>query len=181
MAEIPVEKKSSMAWLWWLLLLAGIIALVWWLVASNDDDADVDLDDGTVVDGDADYADPDAMNDTGMDASGDVAAITGVAGLASLADMIGRDVELSGVAVNEVVGDEAFTVGEGDNETLIMFDEERTPNTPMEGNVDVNPGSNVTITGEVREFPGDLPQSVTEEVDTTATAMIFASSVETVD
>ncbi len=177
MAEIPVEKKSSLSWLWWLLLLAGIAALVWWLVAANDDEVDTDLDDGVVVEENAAFDDS-AMMDGGMDAT---TALTGVAGLASLADMIGRDVELTGVAVNEVVGDEAFTVGEGDNETLVMFDEERTPNDNMEGNVDVNPGSNVTIRGEVREFPGNLPQSVTEEVDTTATAMIFANNVETVD
>lgn len=175
MAEIPVEKKSSLSWLWWLLLLLGIAALVWWLIADNDDDAEVDLDDGVAVEGNAEY--DDAM--TGD--SGEMVAITGVAGLASLGEMIGRDVELTDVAVNEVVGDEAFTVGEGANETLVMFDEERTPNTAMEGNVDVNPGSNVTIRGEVREFPGGLPQSVTEEVDTTATAMIFANSVETVN
>ncbi len=179
MAEIPVEKKSSLSWLWWLLLLAGIAALVWWLIAANDDDADVDLDDGVAVEGSADYDDT-MTGDMSAD-TGEMVAVTGVAGLATLGEMIGRDVELTGVAVNEVVGDEAFTVGEGANETLVMFDEERTPNTPMEGNVDVNPGSNVTIRGEVREFPGDLPQSVTEEVDTEATAMIFATSVETVE
>ena len=179
MAEIHVEKKSSLSWLWWLLLLLGIAALVWWLIAANDDDAEVDLDDGVAVEGSADFDDM-SMDDTSMN-TGEMVAVTGVAGLATLGEMIGRDVELTGVAVNEVVGDEAFTVGEGANETLVMFDEERTPNTAMEGGVDVNPGSNVTIRGEVREFPGDLPQSVTEEVDTTATAMIFATSVETVN
>ena len=41
MAEIPVEKKSSLSWLWWLLLLAGVIALLWWLIAANTDDEEV--------------------------------------------------------------------------------------------------------------------------------------------
>ena len=37
MAEIPVEKKSNLSWLWWLLLLAGVIALLW-AIFDNDDD-----------------------------------------------------------------------------------------------------------------------------------------------
>ena len=179
MAEIPVEKKSSMSLLPWLLLAAGVIALLWWLLAEGDDpDAQATLDDDVA----AQTYDTEGAEDEEWTVDEDGAvALTGMAGLASLGDLIGRDVALTDVAVNRVVGDEAFTIGEGDNETLVMFDEERTPNTPMEGNVDVNPGSNVTIRGEVRAFPGDLPQSVTEEVDTDATAMIFASSVETVE
>ncbi|MFB0612206.1 hypothetical protein [Aurantiacibacter poecillastricola] len=168
MAEIPVEKKSSMAWLWWLLLLAGIIALIWWALSGDDGEEDL------VV------ADPVEEVDT-METT-EVAAITGVAGLASLGDMIGRDVELSGVAVNEVVSDEGFTVGEGENETLVMFDEERTPDTPMEGNVDVNPGSNVTISGTVREYDASsIADSATEEVASNTQAMIFATNVDVVD
>ena len=176
MAEIPVEKKSSLSWLWWLLLAAGIIALLWWLLAGNNADDEEVLVDETEVTAPVYDEDPAMTAD-----SGEVTAITGLAGLATLNEMIGRQVRLTDVAVNEVVGDEAFTVGEGTNETLVMFDEKPTPNTAMEGNVDVNPGSRVTITGEVRAFPGDLPQSVTEEVDTTATAMIFANSVEVVE
>ncbi|RPF71628.1 hypothetical protein [Aurantiacibacter spongiae] len=179
MAEIPVEKKSSSSWLWWLLLLLGVIALVWWLIAANDDD-DVE----TAVNDDV--ATQTAPADGAM-ADGDMQAnaagqttLTGLAGLANLGTMIGQDVELTGVPVNEVVSDEGFTVGEGANETLVMFDEAYTPNTPMEGGVDVNPGSNVTITGTVRDFPGDLPESVTREVDTDAAAMIFAREVRTV-
>lgn len=179
MAEIPVEKKSSMAWLWWLLLLAGIIALLWWALAGDDDDTVDTLDDDVVA---TDTMDTDDTLDTG-DAlnTGEVTAITGLAGLAGLGDMIGREVELSGVAVNEVVGDEAFTVGEGDNETLVMFDEERTPNTAMEGNVDVNPGSNVTITGTVRDYTADVPESVSREIADNTNAKIFASRVEVVE
>ncbi len=182
MAEIPVEKKSSLAWLWWLLLLAGILALLYFLFFNVDGDAD-DMNDDVVVEqtaGDVDAID--TTGDTTGDTAAGVGAITGVAGLAGLADMIGRDVELSGVAVNRLVGDEAFTVGEGANETLIMFDEERTPNTAMEGNVDVNPGSRVTISGEVRDFPGDLPQNVTKDLSASnSKAMIFANSVEVVE
>lgn len=176
MAEIPVEKKSSAAWLWWLLLLAGLLALLYFLFFNVDGDAD-DLSDEAVAVETVDDADAVDTADTLA-----VTAITGVAGLTSLTDHIGSDVELTGVAVNRLVGDEGFTVGEGANETLIMFDERRTPNTPMEGHVDVNPGSNVTISGEVRDFPGDLPTNVTEDLSASnSKAMIFANSVEVVE
>ncbi len=176
MAEIPVEKKSSSSWLWWLLLLAGLIALLWWLFIAGDDDREDDLDNDVVAEQTVDDGDV-----TADATAGEVATITGLAGLAGLGDMIGRDVELTDVAVNEVVGDEAFTVGEGDNETLVMFDETRTPDTAMEGNVDVNPGSQVTITGNVRDYASNVPQSVSSEISANTNAMIFASNVEVVE
>lgn len=40
MAEIPVHKKSSLAWLWWLLGLLLLALLLWWLL-SDDDERDV--------------------------------------------------------------------------------------------------------------------------------------------
>lgn len=179
MAEIPVEKKSSLAWLWWLLLLAGILVLLWFLFFNVDGDADDVLDDDVVAEQTVDDA---AAIDPNADATTGATALTGVAALAGLVEMIGRDVELSDVAVNRLVGDEGFTIGEGANETLVMFDEIPTPNTPMEGNVDVNPGSRVTISGEVRAFPGDLPQNVTEDLSASnSKAMIFANSVEVVE
>lgn len=38
MAEIPIEKKSSMGWLWAVLALILAALLVWWLVSDSDDD-----------------------------------------------------------------------------------------------------------------------------------------------
>lgn len=37
MADIPVEKKSSMKWLWVLLALIIAALLLWWLLDDNDD------------------------------------------------------------------------------------------------------------------------------------------------
>lgn len=37
MAEIPVEKKSSMTWLWVLLALLLAALLLWWLLADDDE------------------------------------------------------------------------------------------------------------------------------------------------
>ena len=53
MAEIPVEKKSNLSWLWWLLLLAGIIALLWAIFDNDDDTPDVLEEDTAIVANDA--------------------------------------------------------------------------------------------------------------------------------
>ena len=49
MAEIPVEKKSNLSWLWWLLLLAGIIALLWAIFDNDEDTPEVLQDEETAV------------------------------------------------------------------------------------------------------------------------------------
>lgn len=41
MAEIPVEKKSSMAWLWILLGLLVVAALLWALLSGDDEEVDL--------------------------------------------------------------------------------------------------------------------------------------------
>lgn len=40
MAEIPVKKKSSLAWLWILLVALIIALLAWWLFAEADEEID---------------------------------------------------------------------------------------------------------------------------------------------
>ena len=73
MAEIPVEKKSNLSWLWWLLLLAGIIALLWAIFDNDDDTPDVLEEDTAIVANDA-ATDVETVDpvDTGMaaDATG---------------------------------------------------------------------------------------------------------------
>ncbi len=178
MAEIPVEKKSSMSWLWWLLLLAGIIALLWAIFDNDDDTPDLLDGDDTAIVGDADVNAVDAD----ADIDGNIQTLTGVAALGSLATMIGTDVDLSGVAVNRVIGDESFTVGEGANETLVRFDEVQTPNTAREGLVDVNPGSRVRITGSVEALDmSDMPETVRTDLAGGNQAYIRASSVDVVN
>ncbi|MDG6079221.1 hypothetical protein E3U23_08445 [Erythrobacter litoralis] len=169
MADIPVEKKSSTSWIWWVLLILGILALLWWLFAANDDEA---------VDYAATETDTVAA-DTQTNPEGEV--ITTLAALSGGTALVGRQVRLDSVAVNEVVGDEGFTVGEGANETLVMFDEYPTPDTPTEGQVDVNPGSNVSIEGMVENYEGDVPTSVSQEVRDNSQIMIRASSVNVVN
>ncbi len=173
MANIPVEKKSSTSWIWWLLLILGIIALLWWLFASNDDEAQYVAADNEPVVAETAAVEPAAGADAG--------AITALSALSGGAALVGREVRLDNVPVNQVVGDEGFTIGEGANQTLVMFDEYPTPDTPIEGQVDVDPGSRVSIEGTVENYEGDVPASVSREVSENAQIKIRASSVNVVN
>ncbi|WP_390475571.1 hypothetical protein [Altererythrobacter sp. MTPC7] len=185
-----------MAWFWWLLLLAGIAALLW-AIFDNDDDTPDMLDndmaevttDGPIVEEDdltldapgtdADAADADT--DTGAAAAAG-GAVTTLAALSSLGDRIGNEVELDTVAVNRVIGDMAFTIGEGDNETLVRFDEVQTPDTAREGLIDVNPGSTVSLAGTVRRLDlSSMPQSVQDDMEGGSDAYIRAARVNVQD
>ena len=186
MAEIPVEKKSGVpGWLWLLLALILLGLLIWWF--ASQDDAELEetpeaVEQTEMLDGDDDFG---VLEDTGEEAAaaGPVEAIAGVAGLANLSDKIGRNVSMDSAPVNRVIGDEGFTIGEGANETLVMFDERPSPNKPnQEGHVDVNPPSNVKLRGEVRELAvSELPESVKTDLRGKNPAYIFADMVEVVN
>ncbi len=192
MAQIPVEKKSSMAWLWILLALLLIGALLWWLFAEADDndvdayDADETVAAGQLDDADTGNIDTDLDMDAGdMDAAGatvgdaGAATATGIAALAVLGDRIGDTIDFDTVRVNRVVGDAAFTVGTGANETLVMFDEVPTPGTAVEGRFDINPGNTVTFEGEARRIDRSaLPASVRADIDASEEFYLFADNLK---
>lgn len=175
MALFSADKKSLPAWLPWLLAAAGIVAAFWIVMAlTADPNPDAARYDGTANSGrNPGYSDA-ATGEGGTTPNGPV-AISGSAGLRSLGSMIGREVELSDVPVNEVVGDVGFTVGRGTNETLVIVDSDYAQGTAIEG------GGNVSVTGMVQAFPGDLPGNISEQVDADNPAMIVASLVAAVE
>ena len=140
MAEIAVEKKSSMSWLVWLLLAAAIILLLWWIFSRNGRDADV-TERGRVAD---------------IVADGPIRDGAILYGAADATQHVGRQVELQNARVLSVTGDANFWVGEAEGRQLLVhLDEQRTPNQPgTEGRYDVNPGQTVNVYGDVRAFPG---------------------------
>lgn len=67
---------------------------------------------------------------------------------------VGKRIRLEAVNVESVAGDRAFFVGTSPAQrVLIVFEEERTPGTPIEGKVDIDRGQKVTIDGVVRQMP----------------------------
>jgi hypothetical protein len=151
MAEIPVEKKSSMTWLWVLLGLLLAALLLWWLLADDDDEA--------VDPAGVETMQVDTMTTDGL-ATGGVATDPAAAGpitdmsmlMPAIApEMVGREVRLEGVQVQEVVSDIGFWVGpSSDQRIFAVLSQEATPGTPTEGEADVNTGARANVTGTIR-------------------------------
>ena len=158
MAEIPIEKKSGMGWLWALLALLLVALLAWWLLSADDDEA-------------TNYADA----DTAAMAPADPMA-SGTAGTME----IGQSVDLDNVRVTSLAGDMAFNADVNGQEMLVLFDQEPTPNDATEGEYDINPGSILNIDGSVRSASDPLPDGVTAEIPSGTDRYIFADSIEMV-
>lgn len=150
MAEIPVEKKSSMAWLWILLALLLLGLLLWWLL-GNDDDADV-----AVVD------DPIEAVETGT-------VLT-----------VGETVDMDNVRVSRLSGDMAFYVDYQGMEVPVIFDQVPTPGTPTEGRYDINEGDMVNVEGEVRSSTTDLPENADPSFLNASENYVYATDVQPV-
>ena len=152
MAEIPVERKSSMAWLWVLLAVVLAALLLWWLL-DNDDEAYVDP--AAVESVESVEADRMIINDglaTDQAAAG-AGVVTNISMLlpAISEDMVGRQVQLSGVRVMEPVSDAGFWIGQGPDQRLYaVLSEQSTPQTPTEGVADVNAGAMANLTGTIK-------------------------------
>ena len=148
MAEIPIEKKGGSKWWLWLLLLLAVILLLW-LFLGNDDDEEP-LDEPMVAE---------APVDTGTDLSS--GPITSLAMLTGTTDgsLVGRDVRLNGVPVGDVEGDASFWItGDDGNRVYVILDEIATPDTAIEGQVDVDAGDSVDIVGTVRSASEGAPE-----------------------
>ncbi|WP_239806182.1 hypothetical protein [Croceicoccus hydrothermalis] len=187
MADAPAPRKRP-NWLWIVILaLLALLALLWIFGAfGGNTDAEPDLAEAVgVEDAGTEVYEPAVTGDmdttTGA-ATGEIdvtGAETDPATLATLPDMVGETIAYSNLLVNRVIGDEAFTIGTGSSETLVRFDEKRTPNTAMEGNVDVNPGATVSMRGEVRSLSDDtdLPASVRNDLSAGRGVYIWATDV----
>ncbi|MDX1582794.1 MAG: hypothetical protein R3338_04265, partial [Thermoanaerobaculia bacterium] len=69
--------------------------------------------------------------------------------------MIGQEVDLDDLVVQNVMGDVAFTVGPTpDSQILVILDQSPSRDTPgIEGQVDVDTTDLINLTGVIREMP----------------------------
>lgn len=168
MAEIPVHKKSSLAWLWILVGLVALALLLWWLFARNDRAvepvatepvATTQTTDDPV--GAAENAmEADAIGDAGSTAqtatTGTITQFGEVLDTANLDSLVGRKVAFANAPVESVTDDMGFWIGESKaRRTYVALHEVPSPNnSKTEGNVDVNRPSRVMIEGEVVKNTG---------------------------
>ena len=158
MAEIPVEKKGGIPWWVWLLLLALLLALLFWLLADDDDEVET-----AVVDDDAALVAAPVDDDAALVTDDAGGPITDLALIATTADgsLEGRDVQLSGVRAGSVPEDAGFWLvpaAGGADRVWVVLEEVRTPNTPIEGRVDVDEGDLVDVVGVMRSAESGAPQ-----------------------
>lgn len=149
MAEIPVTKKSGIPWWVWLILALVVIAIAWWLIASGDDDVET-----------AAVSEPVPA----VAPAGPITDLTTITTAADRSALTGREVQLTGAPVGDVVGDRGFYVGSGDQLVFVVLDQVPTPGQPgVEGRYDVTTGQTINLTGSVQPvsaIPGqieDLP------------------------
>lgn len=133
MAEIPVQKKSSMAWLWILLALIAVALLIWW--ATDNDSDEVDLATTTQI-------------EEPMESSADLEANATVAEAGTLAAILANPTtyfgkEYSGeVSVGNSLTDRGFWVESDGNRMFALIVDE-----PRERPLDINAGQQLRISG----------------------------------
>lgn len=150
MAEIPVEKQSSKNWLWILLALLLLALLAWWLLSDDGDEVEY------------------VENDT--------VAAAPVAGALT----VGQPINMENVEVTSLAGDMAFYIDMNGERVPVFFDQVPTPGTATEGRYDINPGSMVNITGEVRAATDGLPENADPSILGSSQNYIWADSLEMV-
>ncbi|MBB5711800.1 hypothetical protein [Sphingomonas xinjiangensis] len=159
MAEIPIEKKSGgIPWWVWLILVAAIVAILIWMFAGNDRD-DRKVEQSTAVTAPIGAEDPTKTNQ--MDASANGGPITDLNMLltSDANTVIGREVRLSGVPAGSVPADAGFWItGDNGQREYVILHEVRTPNTPIEGKINVDQGDRLDIVGTVRSADKGVPK-----------------------
>lgn len=171
MAEIPVVKRSGgLPWWAWLILAAPLVGLLFFMFDDDGRDEQT-VDNMAVVEVPVTDAGADQAMVTGTDATAmageDIAGTSRSTGvitdLAAIADaagtsLVGRDVRLIGVTAGEVPDDAGFWLDAAAGKRVwVVLDEVRTPNTPIEGRVDVDKGDRVDVTGSIRSAAGGSP------------------------
>ncbi len=169
MARIPVERKRGIPGWAWLLLALLLGALLWLLVALfNDDDraevgsAPTAVPTPLAAGVPAATATPTPGANQTPTAAGPPAAAGGpitdmmaILNAPNEPSLVGRQVQLAGVRVQSVPGDVTFWVGPNDSQQLfVVLGKEEQSAGQVEGQVDVNPGQTVTITGVIKQLPG---------------------------
>lgn len=165
MAEIPVEKKSSLAWLWLLLALLLIGLLLWWLLDDNDAEvaavAPVAGVEGPLEPG----LDPGLAPGATAGAPGaDPAAAAGEMGIAAIlanpVAYIGRTDVSGEVDIPEVPTDRGFWVMNGGSRMFAII-----VDGPQEVPMDINSGQRLRINQATVRAADDLANLPGEPLD----------------
>ena len=161
MAEIHVEKRSSgIPWWVWLLAAIAIAAGLWWLLVANGDDAEPGPEE-------IGYSSP---ADTDQIVVDEAAATDPLA--------IGSAIDVENVEVTELAGDMSFWADIDERRTFVIFDQERTPADMTEGEFDINPGSILSLTGNVFASNEAIPDAIDAQIPANVDRYVVARTIE---
>ena len=136
MAEIPVEKRSSKAWLWILLALLIVGLLLWWLLSEADEE-ETDLAEGAVAT---------EQVGAGTAAPGTAEAGTDEMSIAAIqanpSAYYGREGFTGEVTVGEPLTDRGFWIEDNGNRMFALVIDQ-----PREVPIDINPGQTLRLDG----------------------------------
>lgn len=169
MAEIPVERKSSMTWLWILLALILLGLIIWW-ATSGDDEENLMADEDIVA--------ADTLGDEqadGTEGLGTEGGVTIAQILANPSQYIGTSDFQGQFNVAEVPTDRGFWVEQnGDRLFALIIDQ------PAEEPKDINPGQQIRVTdGMIRdttglsEMPGEPLDEATQQIASDQDALLL--------
>ena len=164
MAEIPVEKKSSMAWLWILLALLLVALLLWW-VLDDDDEVETPL---------APVAEAPITPATTPEMIAEAPGVTIGDVLGNPTAYVGRDDFRAEVAVptDAEMTDRGFWIeDEGERLFAILYD------GPMEEPIHINPGQSLRISEAMLRDRTYLPEIRGDALDADTQAIAEAQPI----
>lgn len=141
MADIDIERKSSMSWLWWLLGLLLLALIAWWLLADDDDEVAV-VDPVT-----APVAAPVTPTTTPEPIAQGPLCVAQV--LSAPNTYIGQSLGTCPVQVVEVVSDRGFWIEENGQRVFVVINEGVPGVADTQGAAeapDINAGQSINIT-----------------------------------
>jgi len=184
MAEDINEPRFRYGWVWAIVTIGMFLGLLVWFFNLGDEIADTPP---TVEDQIASQPAVPQVNmiditpDPIVVRAIEMTALADLFGSERMSELIGRDVDLQAVPVESVPGDMAFWIGDNaERRVYVLFDEVPTPDTPIEGRFDINPGNLVNIGGKVRRADS-IPDGATAAIPEGVDAYIHASRLDKVE
>lgn len=164
MAQLDIQAKRGLSWIWWIVGLIVLALIIWWFVAGRNRSTTVaDVAAPAVATGAMAAATTDTMAGSGMaNTGGAVTDLSMLAGATTIGDLAGRAVILRNAPVARVVSDKGFWAGTGTGPHQAVFVVRGNQNasyTAPNGAVDA--GKQVNVYGTVQAMPGDLTQQTT--------------------
>lgn len=160
MANIPIEKKGGTPWWLWLLGLLLAAAVIWLLVELFDDDTDV-----ATLEPIPEEVTPAPIPEAPLASEGAISSLATILDAENPEQLVGREVNLTGVTARSVTGDSTYWVYNPDEGIerrvfVVLYElgeSEPGPGTGADGRFNVDEGNNMRLEGTVQRVEDSDP------------------------